>query len=257
MINTVKKLLSFSRITKQVIMVLFDIIILELSIILSYSLRQAAWFWPSAELEKLVYLAPLFAIPVFYFFGLYHSVVRFMGAKALTSIVYAISFYMIIWSLIGYFINVEVPRSVLIYHDGGNIYKVSEYFSGFFVLCIINWLICILLIGSSRMIVRQAYQAINSGFFDNNHKRKNIAIYGAGEAGIQLANALYFSKDFKPVAFIDDNTTLIGKQISELKIFSSLNIKPLIKKFELQEVLIAIPSMSEDQKNKIIDKLKK
>tara|TARA_A100001015_G_scaffold172713_1_gene191937 strand:- start:303 stop:533 length:231 start_codon:yes stop_codon:yes gene_type:complete len=70
MINTVKKLLSFSRITKQVIMVLFDIIILELSIILSYSLRQAAWFWPSAELEKLVYLAPLFAIPVFYFFNL-------------------------------------------------------------------------------------------------------------------------------------------------------------------------------------------
>jgi Predicted nucleoside-diphosphate sugar epimerases len=140
-------LLSMPRYMKKYIMIFYDIIVLEISIILSYSLRQASWFWPSAELEKLLYLAPFLAVPVFFYFGLYQSIVRYMGLKVISQIVYAVTVYMIIWSIIGYYFNVDVPRSVLIYHDDGNIYKVSEYFSGFFVLCIINWLICLLLIG--------------------------------------------------------------------------------------------------------------
>ena len=84
-------------------------------------------------------------------------------------------------------------------------YKVSEYFSGFFVLCIINWMICLLLIGGSRLITRQIFWGIKKGFFDLGDDRKNVIIYGQ-VAGIQLANALYFSKEFKPISFIDDNT---------------------------------------------------
>ena len=54
-----------------------------------------------------------------------------MGVKAMLFIIYAVTTYMIIWSLIGFNLNVEIPRSVLIYHDDGTIYKVTEYFSGF------------------------------------------------------------------------------------------------------------------------------
>ena len=91
-------------------------------------------------------ISPLIAIPIFYSFGLYQSVLRFIGFKAFLNIIYAVSVYMAIWLIFGYLMNVNVPYSVLIYHDNGQIYKVNQYFSGFFVLCIINWLICLLLI---------------------------------------------------------------------------------------------------------------
>ena len=143
MLKFIKQLLSLPRTFKQSIMIFFDIIILETSIILSYSLRQAQWFWPEGKLEILLYFAPVLAVPIFYFFGLYHSVIRYIGIKVFLIIIYSVTVYIFIWAFIGYFINIEVPRSVLIYHDNGTIYKVSEYFSGFFVLCVINWLICL------------------------------------------------------------------------------------------------------------------
>ena len=162
MFNYINKFLSLPRSIKQLIIILFDILVLELAIIISYSLRQAAWFWPSQEIGKLVYLAPFLAIPIFYLFGFYQSIFRYIGFRALLFIVYGVTIYMFIWSIFGYYLNVEVPRSVLIYHDNGTIYQVSEYFSGFFVLCIINWLICILLIGGSRFLIRQIYWSLSN-----------------------------------------------------------------------------------------------
>ena len=150
--NIVNKILLLSRVKKQFIMILVDVILLELSIILAYSLRQAGWFWPDASVEKLIYIAPFLAIPIFYIFGLYNAVIRYISIKAFLFIIYAVSLYMVIWSLFGYFLNVKVPRSVLIYHDNGVIYKVSEYFSGFLVLCIIIWLISLLLIANTRTL---------------------------------------------------------------------------------------------------------
>ena len=36
-----------------------------------------------------------------------------------------------------------------------------------------------------------------------------VIIYGAGEAGAQLVNALRYSTEFEPVAFVDDNPCLL------------------------------------------------
>ena len=163
---------------------------------------------------------------------------------------------MAIWLIFGYLMNVNVPYSVLIYHDNGQIYKVNQYFSGFFVLCIINWLICLLLIGVSRFIIRQIYWGIINNTGEILDERKNLIIYGAGSAGIQLANALYFSRELNPVAFIDDNASLIDKEISGLKILHSSKINYLIKRYRIKEVLIAIPSISKNEKNIILDKLR-
>ena len=53
---------NLSRIQKQFIMVFADIVILEIAILFSYSLRQASWFWPDGDIEKLVYIAPFYII---------------------------------------------------------------------------------------------------------------------------------------------------------------------------------------------------
>ena len=67
-------------------------------------------------------------------------------------------------------------------------------YQSFFVLCVINWLICLLLIGVSRFLIRQVYWGIINSTGEFLDERKNLIIYGAGSAGIQLANALYFSR---------------------------------------------------------------
>ncbi len=253
--RSINWIISLSRPVKQLVIVIVDIILLELAIIFAYSLRQAAWFWPDGSIEKLFYIAPFLAIPIFYSFGLYQAIIRYMGIKAFLFIIYSVSLYMFIWSLFGYYINIKVPTSVLIYHDNGIIYNVNEYFSGFFVLCIITWLISLLLIGSSRLIARQIYWETQDGILDYSVKRKNVVIYGAGDGGIQIANALSYTKELKAVAFIDDNKNLIGKTIQSLRVYSFTSLRKLIKNQKISEVLIAIPSITPIQKSNLIEKL--
>ena len=104
-----KNILSLPRKFKQIFMVFLDIFLLEISIIFSYSLRQADLFWPEGKLEILLYFAPFLAVPISYFFGLYQSVIRYMGIKVFLIIIYSVTIYILIWSIIGYFLNVEVP----------------------------------------------------------------------------------------------------------------------------------------------------
>ena len=118
---------------------------------------------------------------------------------------------MLLLALIGYYIKVEISSSVQIFHENGAIYKVNDHFVSFLVFCIINWLISILLIGSSRLAAREIYWNIQHGILGTNNIRKNILVYGAGHAGIQLVTALKFSYELKVCAFIDDERNIQGK----------------------------------------------
>jgi len=83
-----------------------------------------------------------------------------------------------------------------------------------------------------------------------------IAIYGAGEAGMQLASALMHSKQFKPVVFIDDS-----KRIQKLKIFG-LSVRPpedlnqLVRTETIKQILISIPSLKDMARDQLLEKLK-
>jgi len=83
-----------------------------------------------------------------------------------------------------------------------------------------------------------------------------IAIYGAGEAGMQLASALMRSKQFKPIVFIDDS-----KRIQKLKIFG-LSVRPpedlkqLVRTGTIKQILISIPSLKDLARDQLLEKLK-
>ena len=51
-------------------------------------------------------------------------------------------------------------------------------------------------------------------------KIKNVAIYGAGEAGRQLLASVNINKYFNPVAFIDDNIDLQGTILAGVPVLS-------------------------------------
>ena len=75
---------------------------------------------------------------------------------------------------------------------------------------LINWTLVILIISSSRFIVRWLLQ--------ENLKSINVVIYGAGSAGRQLYNALKQSGNYNPIAFIDDSKELNGQSIHGAKV---------------------------------------
>jgi FlaA1/EpsC-like NDP-sugar epimerase len=88
-------------------------------------------------------------------------------------------------------------------------------------------------------------------------KKKNLLVYGAGNAGMQLVAALENNPEYEVVGFLDDNDQLSGKLLLNKKIYSLLNLEKLIHLKNINHVLIAIPSINMTKKNQIIAQLNK
>jgi len=226
--------LSLSRVVKRLIMLFVDVLLVVAILISSFSMRLGEWYWPQDDLLYLVFLAPFVAMPIFIKFGLYRAIVRYIGFKALWTIVQAVSLYALVWGIVVLLSGVEgVPRSVVL----------------------INWILAMLLIGGSRIVGRWYFSERKSHINSISDGRKNVLVYGAGSAGIQLATALSYSRELQPIAFIDDDYALSNHQIIGFKVHSSSELERLITSMNIEEVLLAIPSASRMRRNEIINRL--
>jgi len=81
-----------------------------------------------------------------------------------------------------------------------------------------------------------------------------VIVYGAGEAGRRLADALV-SGPWKIVAFVDDNPQSHRASIRNLKVYAPTRLPALVTKFRVREVLLAMPSLSRRRRNEIINDL--
>jgi len=206
-------------------MLFFDIIAVILSLLAAFSIRLDQWFFPSGDVDLLlsILLAPVFLLPIFFRFGLYNDVIRYLGLKEIWRIIQAVSLYVILWGIVIFMGAIEgVPRSVIL----------------------INWLLLVMAICGSRFFARWLLSEVNT----NN----NVLIYGAGSSGRQLSRALTYSNEYNPIAFIDDESKLYGQSINGLKVHSKDDLKALIEKKNIKEVFLAIPSISRIQRNEII-----
>jgi len=133
MSRMIQILINLSRRNKQALMLAFDAIIIICLIYLAFWIRLGYLFYPSGNygLQIAIYASPLLAIPIFTSFGLYHEIIRYVGFKALWRIIQAASLYGALFGLILLMARFEsVPRSVIL----------------------INWVLVILVIGSSRFL---------------------------------------------------------------------------------------------------------
>ena len=101
--------------------------------------------------------------------------------------------------------------------------------------------------------VRFGYRQLKSSGADQNIPK--ILVYGAGSAGRQLVNSLSLAPEFSPVAFVDDQIKLHGRIIGGLKVYAPKVIKRLIYELHIDMVVVAIPSLSIEQRRKIVVKL--
>lgn len=218
-------LLKLPRKTKQALMLFFDVVAIIGCLFASFCIRLGYWFYPTGDTDLFlaIFAAPLLVLPIFTSFGIYRDVIRYLGFKSLWRITQGVSMYSVSWGLITFMGAVDdIPRSVIL----------------------INWLLVIIVIGGSRLLVRWLLSEVNNN---------NVVIYGAGSAGRQLSTALTESREYKPVAFIDDANEIYRHSINGLKVYSQDDFKDLFEKKNIKEVLIAIPSLTRTRRNEIIN----
>ena len=250
------KISNLSRLSKKLILVFTDSILLVFILWASYSIRLDLWYFPNDDTIRLILIAPIIGIPIFSIFGLYKSVIRHIDIKSLGYLFFAVTLYALIWGLFTFLIQTDFARE-----------------RGFFIeifprsVLIINWLVGLIVIVGIRIFAYFIFSGqIKFSFFNKELKRNldnfetnksRVLIYGAGSAGAQLASALFNTNQLYPVGFIDDNTELQGNSISGLKVSPVNDIEDLIVEHKVDEVLIAIPNASRADRFTIIDKLER
>jgi UDP-N-acetylglucosamine 4,6-dehydratase len=228
-----------SRNKKRILMLLGDFVFIPMALWFSFSLRLGVFYVPEAEIPYLFMLAPILSVPIFIRFGLYNAIIRYLGFHALWAVVQAVTLYALLWGVIALLSGAEglLPRSVII----------------------INWFVALLLIGGSRMMARWWLSGVNplKRMQLNNQltTRKNVVIYGAGSAGVQLATALSFSSEYKPVAFLDDDIFIRNHQVNGYRVYPFIKLGGLIEKYNVTEVFLALPSATRNKRNKIVSML--
>lgn len=207
-----------------------DIALLVIVILVAFSIRLGFAYWPNFGLFWIIFGSPIIAIPIFIRFGLYRAITRFIGFKAIWSIMQAVTLYSLLWGVVGFMAAVEgIPRSVLV----------------------IQWLLAIMAIGGSRMFASWLFLTVSNNNINLNSK--NVVIYGAGSAGRQLSNALMQSTEYKQVAFVDDKSDIHKQTINGIEVISQNSLEYLISQKNIKEVLLAIPSLSRARRIAIIN----
>jgi len=227
-----KIILSLPRRTKQTIAIITDIGLCVLCTWIAFLLR----------LEELVrfkdfYFYPLLisvmiAIPVFWLFGIYRAILRYADRSILFIITSSIIVYgALYFSIIGIWGVDGVPRSI------GIIQPMLLFFA----------------IASSRLIIKYIL-TVNYDFKKPSNK-KNVLIFGAGEAGRQLFVALEGSTEFKVVGFIDENRNLHGQTLLNQSIYDPSKLENLVQIKNVKLVFLALPLIGRTKRNKIIQDL--
>jgi FlaA1/EpsC-like NDP-sugar epimerase len=236
--KVIKKLTGLNRILKQLIMMLFDSILILSVLMTALYISLDYWYWPKEGIFWIIIGAPFLAIPIFVSFKLYHSVIRYIGTSALWSIVQAVTLYAVAWGLLSYMASVGgiqgvsgIPRSVIL----------------------INWMLTIIVIGGVRIFARWIF---TDETFSTTGEKNNVIIYGSGSAGRQLSHALQLSIEYLHIAYIDDDFAKEKAYINNIPVHTHENLEKLIKDFNVKEVLLALPSVSRKKRNKIIEKLR-
>ncbi|MGZ5077021.1 MAG: polysaccharide biosynthesis protein [Methylobacter sp.] len=224
-----------SRKKKAFILISADVVFTVFALWLAFSLRWGEIYLPKPDEWYLFAAAPAIAVPIFIRLGLYRAIIRYIEVRALWTIIQATTLYALVFAFVLYESGIKgVPRTVLP----------------------LNWLNIMLLVGSSRFFARwwlgEVYLNLGGGRGVKSHSKKNVVIYGAGNAGVQLASALSYGREFRPIAFIDDDVLLHKQKVNGLRIYPLSSLRYLIERHQVSDVLLAMPSANRARKSEII-----
>jgi len=234
-------LLGLTRRQKRAFQVVTDVFLVWFALWMAFVVRLGIdeLINPFNEYLWLFLSATVIAIPLFVRFGMYRAVMRYFGNDALIAIIKAVSLSSLILALVVYWSGnhqISVPRSVIFNY----------------------WWLSMVMIGGLRLAMRQYFlgdwftAAQHVPFTNRDDGLPKVAIYGAGAAGNQLVAALRMGRLLRPVAFIDDDSSIADRVISGLLVYKPKHIQQMLDATGAQQILLAIPSASRGRRREIL-----
>tara|TARA_B110000027_G_C16122545_1_gene304191 strand:- start:6369 stop:8222 length:1854 start_codon:yes stop_codon:yes gene_type:complete len=84
---------------------------------------------------------------------------------------------------------------------------------------------------------------------------QQVAIYGAGSTGLKIFKELNSSSKYQPEILIDDSPRVQGLVFNGVEVISFEQAKTMIKKSGIKTVVIAMPKITNKQKNTVYEKI--
>jgi FlaA1/EpsC-like NDP-sugar epimerase len=223
---------------KKTLLVSLDLVIIVICYFLAFVFRFEIQL-TQVQLKIMLSTLPvivLFRITCFWLFGLYKGMWRFASTSDLISILKAISTSSVFIILSLYFLNrfSGYPRSI------------------FFI----DWLLLMICVGGSRFSIRLLGEIVSS----SRKTGRRVLIVGAGSAGEVIAREMLKNKSlyYNLVGFIDDDPVKKGLEIHGKRILGNKeDIPNIVKKYDIEEIIICIPSGTSVQIKEIVDQCMK
>ena len=186
---------------------------------------------------------PIICVSFFFFSGEYEKSIRLYGYLNAVELFIKISGATLIWALSIYFFDLKYPRTSIIIH----------------------WLIVFNFLLFLRFMLRFILtEEVNNFFFSNTSKTtKNAAsqrffyIFGATNLSKKIYSVLKEEKNMIFSGFIDDDKSLIDRNIDKYKIKSLDEFIKFSKKQNNQSIIIAKEFKNEKNNTKLIEFCKK
>ncbi|MBU4411637.1 MAG: polysaccharide biosynthesis protein, partial [Proteobacteria bacterium] len=126
---------------------------------------------------------------------------------------------------------------------------------------VLDALLTFLFIAGFRISLRLSCQSVFCLPFlrddtDKRQRRKRLLIIGAGDAAEKVTREINDNKalPYMVAGFLDDHSAKIGQQIHGIPVLGPIiDLSEYVFKTKAQEILIAIPSASRDQMQRIVD----
>jgi FlaA1/EpsC-like NDP-sugar epimerase len=203
----IKAFLNLPRFQKRLVSVLSDAFVLFFAIWAAFALRLEQHFWlPMRDQLIVAAITVIFTIGVFVRLGLYRAVIRYLADRAFLTIIYGVVAPSVALVLLGYLLQVSVPRSVPIIYGA----------------------LAFLFVSGTRLGVRMMVNR------PKKMAKDAVAIVGAGETGMQLASALAQGTEYRPVVFVTFDKANHKSMINGLPVVGIDHIVKFLPKYRKQ-----------------------
>ena len=218
-------LLDLPRPGKRVVALLADALFLALSLWAAWALRfeDVSWLPGNGHLMLFGGTTAL-TLAAFIKLGLYRAVIRFISEKALLAIIGGVALSAAILIILGYALQVAVPRSVPV------IYAAFAF----------------LFVAGTRFAIRGIVQ------YPRQRARQAVLVAGTGETGMQLALALGRGTEFRPVGFVSVDEEQDATTIAGLPVFGVDNLRNAIREHDVTRVLLALDDAEAQQRKRLL-----
>ena len=218
---------------RRLILLGTDALLLPLAVWLSFWLRLAHPIHPNFQVAGY-WLLPavlLIGLPLYAFTGQYKGLTRYVGSRSLYRLAGRNGLLVLLCVGIGVMLRLPMPPR-------------SSW--------ILLWLLLTGFTGAVRFALRDLLLSLRS----TAHKQMvRVAIYGAGEAGAQLAAALRLAGNHQIVTFLDDAPALWQRTINGISIQPPQVLSEI--QDQLDQVLLAIPSLPRSERRRILSELQR